>query len=488
MIIKFFRIGAFSVLFFSLFSLFSLLAFAQNNSGADILTLRNGDSYNGTVAHEYFSIETEYGLVKIPYLAMAKLQLGNKNQNDMIETQQGELLVGKLLDKEFTLLRVLGPALPIAKEDILDIDFTTRASRHRFKNARDSIETEDGMRFFGQIAENSFILKNSQSIRLINREDIHIIDIASLDDGQELLTQVTLNNGQVFTGHLNLEVIKMKNRFGQKLNLPLGKISTLALSVNHNFKQANFHYRRHLQPENIIIDFLTDDTPGPEMLILRGGSFVRGQKQGDRDELPGPTKPGPFAIGIYEISFAQYDKFCEETNRKKPDDGEFGRGNRPVINVSWKDAKAYTEWLSRKTRKTYRLPSDAEWEYATRGGTATRYWWGEELLPGKANCAGCGSIWDGEKTAPVGRFRPNPYGLHDTAGNVFEWVEDCFHNDFLKAPLNGTPYVIPGCGQRVIRGGAWSFPPNEVRSANRWRDIPSRHSDDTGFRVVRELD
>ena len=105
----------------------------------------------------------------------------------------------------------------------------------------------------------------------------------------------------------------------------------------------------------------------------------------------------------------------------------------------------------------------------------------------RANCEGCGSLWDGEKTAPVGRFSANAFGLHDTAGNVFEWVADCYHNTFEHAPANGAALDKPGCGKRVIRGGAWSFPPKEIRSANRWRDFPARRSDDTGFRVVREI-
>jgi len=466
------------------YSIFNI-AIAQNNSGVDVLTLKNGDSYNGTVAHETFTLQTYYGIIQVPYVAMSLLQLGTQ---DTIQTHQGETFFGRLLDKEFTLLRVLGPALPIITTDIKDISFTTRPTRQPTFKAPDSIETENGMRFFGEILDTDFMLKGSDSVQLINRKDIHLIDIASFSEGQEHLCQITLNNGQVLYGEINNSHFQLKTRFGQTLQAPIGEISTLAFATNNNHTNLHFNHRRRLSPGNIIQDYLTDETAAPEMLILRGGRFIRGQKQGDRDELPAATNPGPFAIGIYEISFTQYDKFCDETNRKKPDDGGFGRGNRPVINVSWKDAKAYTEWLSRMTRKTYRLPTDAEWEYAARGATSTIYWWGNELQTGKANCSGCGSIWDGEKTAPVGRFLPNPYGLHDTAGNVFEWVEDCFHNDFLKAPEDGSAHVIPDCGQRVIRGGAWSFPPAEIRSANRWRDIPSRHSDDTGFRVVRELD
>jgi formylglycine-generating enzyme required for sulfatase activity len=230
---------------------------------------------------------------------------------------------------------------------------------------------------------------------------------------------------------------------------------------------------------------------GPRLIALGGGAFSRGDLQGDGDgdeQPPVKVQLAPFAIGIYEVTFDEYDQFCEDTGYPKPDDQAWGRGSRPVVNVSWEDAKAYLEWLSRRTEQRYRLPTDAEWEYAARAGTSSRYWWGNEPAPYRANCAECSSLWDGEKSAPVGRFLPNPFGLHDTAGNVFEWVEDCWVDNFSELSLDGKVPDQTACGKRVIRGGAWSFPVKEVRSANRWRDFPSRSSDDTGFRVVRELD
>ena len=193
-------------------------------------------------------------------------------------------------------------------------------------------------------------------------------------------------------------------------------------------------------------------------------------------------------MGLYEVSFEEYDLFCAATGRTRPDDSDWGRGRRPVVNVSWKDAVAYAEWLSGRTGRRYRLPTDAEWEYAARAGSATRFWWGDELQAGRANCEGCGTPWDGEKSAPVGMFEPNSFGLHDTAGNVFEWVADCWLGSFADAPEDGSAVEKPDCVSRVIRGGAWSFPVHEIRSANRWRDFSTRRSDDTGFRLVRELE
>ncbi|CRI63903.1 conserved exported hypothetical protein [Thiocapsa sp. KS1] len=241
-------------------------------------------------------------------------------------------------------------------------------------------------------------------------------------------------------------------------------------------------------------DSLSGGGQAPELMALPSGRFIRGDLQGnstDVDEKP-PTDvilSRPFAIGVYEVTFDEFDAFCDATGRAKPDDSGWGRGRRPVVNVTWNDAVAYTRWLSAQTGHLYRLPTDAEWEYAARAGTDTRFWWGDDLGVDLANCAGCGSAWDGYETAPVGSFQPNPFGLYDTAGNVFEWVADCFAETFAKAPADGSAHENPaGCGQRVYRGGSWSFPPREVRSANRWRDFPTGSSDDMGFRVVRELD
>jgi formylglycine-generating enzyme required for sulfatase activity len=146
-----------------------------------------------------------------------------------------------------------------------------------------------------------------------------------------------------------------------------------------------------------------------------------------------------------------------------------------VINVSWDDARVYAAWLSKQTGKRYRLPTEAEWEYAARAGTATAYWWGDEIRQDSkvwANCyEGCGSRWDGKQMAPVGSFRASPFGLYDTAGNVWEWVQDCWHNGYQGAPSDGSAWGAggrAGCGRRVLRGGSWCIIPAPLRSAYRY--------------------
>ncbi|MEN8131340.1 MAG: SUMF1/EgtB/PvdO family nonheme iron enzyme [Pseudomonadota bacterium] len=241
----------------------------------------------------------------------------------------------------------------------------------------------------------------------------------------------------------------------------------------------------------------------PEMLLMPGGSLMMGSPDAlgpDADpDAQGNEFPQhkrifikPFLIGKYEVTFAQYDVFARATNRNLPDDQGWGRGKRPIINVSWQDAVAYTKWLSQQTGKeNFRLPTEAEWEYAARAGTKTRYWWGDELGKNRANCSGCGSEWDGTQSAPVGSFDPNAFGLYDTAGNVWEWVQDCWHDNYHAAPEDGNLAWMEQdggfCDPRVVRGGSWFSLPQYARSAARdgsWR-LGKIHI--RGFRLARDL-
>ena len=243
-------------------------------------------------------------------------------------------------------------------------------------------------------------------------------------------------------------------------------------------------------------DALKGGGEGPEMVVLPTGSFRMGDLsgEGDADERPVRTVTisRPIAMGKYEVSFAEYEKFVSAIGAKahfavRPDAEGWGRGNRPVINVNWHDARDYAAWLSRQTGKRYRLPSEAEWEYAARAGTTTRYSWGNEIGANRANCAGCGSDWDDEKTAPVGSFAANGFGLYDMHGNVFEWVEDCVHANYEGAPTDGSVWAGGDCDLRISRGGCWHFSPQSLRSAYRDMDPPSYRYHLVGFRLVRDL-
>ena len=196
-----------------------------------------------------------------------------------------------------------------------------------------------------------------------------------------------------------------------------------------------------------------------------------------------------FALSKHEVTFDDWDACVRHggCNGYRPDDEGWGHSSRPVINVSWEDAQSFVAWLSRVTGDIYRLPTEAEWEYAARAGTETEYSWGNGIGNSRANCDGCGSQWDDEMTAPVGSFSPNGFGLHDMHGNVSERVEDCWNDSYAGAPSNGSAWLSGDCGGRVIRGGSWTYLPIGLRSAFRLMYSTGVGSNNLGFRAARTL-
>jgi formylglycine-generating enzyme required for sulfatase activity/serine/threonine protein kinase len=237
----------------------------------------------------------------------------------------------------------------------------------------------------------------------------------------------------------------------------------------------------------IFHDYLQDNSLGPEMVWIPAGRFQMGdiQGQGDNDEQPMRwVSVEKFAIGRTEVTFAEYDRFAEATGREKPDDNGWGRGNRPVINVSMADATAYAAWLSQQTKQQYRLPTEAQWEYAARAGTETLYWWGNEIGLNRANCDGCGSQWDNQKTAPVGSFAPNPFGLYDTVGNVWEWTCSEYQEKYYGKEQDCA--TIPNITTvHVERGGSLYNYPKALRAANRYKKPYEYRNPSVGFRLSR---
>ena len=240
-------------------------------------------------------------------------------------------------------------------------------------------------------------------------------------------------------------------------------------------------------------DALLSGGSGPEMVVIPAGSFRMGCVSGvDCGIYAKPvhwvTIAEAFAVGRYEVTFGEWDA-CVSAGGcgRRADDGGWGRGNRPAINVSWADAREYVQWLSRQTGAEYRLLSESEWEYAARAGTSTAYSWGNEIGRNRANCDGCGSRWDDESTAPVGSFRPNAFGLYDMHGNVAEWVDDCWNDSYRGAPSDGSARRAGDCSRRVLRGGSWSSYLSWLRSASRMRDSTEFRDSYRGFRVARAV-
>ena len=235
----------------------------------------------------------------------------------------------------------------------------------------------------------------------------------------------------------------------------------------------------------------------PKMVAVPPGSF----QMGSPEEEGGSSAERPvhevtinylLAVGVHEVTFAEWD-YCVDQGgcgNYRPNDEGWGRGNRPVIHVSWHDAQAYLRWLSQKTDKPYRLLTEAEWEYAARAGTTTPFHFGNTISTGQANYDGRSTYGSGtlgiyrKETLSVGSFPANRFGLHDVHGNVIEWVEDCLHTSYEGAPTDGRAWTTgDNCSRRMLRGGSWKNGPARLRSADRDWTMIERRDDDIGFRV-----
>jgi len=260
---------------------------------------------------------------------------------------------------------------------------------------------------------------------------------------------------------------------------------------------------KHYNPGDTIQDHLKDDELAPELVVVPAGTNTLGDTTGEGIEIERPTYKvtieKPFAIGKYEVTFAEYDYYCEQTGCKRSVDEGWGRGKRPVIGVTWYDAVAYIKWLSLQTGENYFLPSEAQWEYSARAGTQTNYWWGNKPGDKLAQCGDCAAIHrckdckdvplldDG--TVLIGSFKANPFGLYDVHGNVMEWTADCANKSNSNQPSNGSPRLDGDCTKHIIKDGSWWNNSRFIRSSVRGSAIEGSNykSKHLGFRVARQV-
>jgi formylglycine-generating enzyme required for sulfatase activity len=227
----------------------------------------------------------------------------------------------------------------------------------------------------------------------------------------------------------------------------------------------------------------------PTMIVVRAGKFWMGspESEKDRNNDEGPehvvTIGQPFAVGKNPITFTEWDSCVAAGACPKAEDSGWGRDDRPVTNVTWDEAKIYSTWLAKRTGKPYRLLTEAEWEYAARGGIPGRYAFGDEETQ-LGEYAWFSQNSD-SKTQPVGTKKPNAFGLYDMHGNVWQWVEDCYKDNYSGAPTDGSAAITEDCSRRVLRGGSWSGEPDMLRSANRNGFITLFRIGNVGFRVGR---
>jgi formylglycine-generating enzyme required for sulfatase activity len=238
----------------------------------------------------------------------------------------------------------------------------------------------------------------------------------------------------------------------------------------------------------------------PEVVVAPAGKFTMGSPAGEDERFAGETQvpvsiPAPFAVGRYAVTFAEWDACVADggCNGYTPADQYWGRGKQPVINVNWNDAQAYVRWLSGKTGQTYRLLSESEREYVARAGTTTPFWWGKSISPAQANYDGSAEPYKGgsskgeyrQRTVAVDSFKPNPWGLYNVHGNVWEWTQDCWNGSNYGNPGDGKARTSGDCTRHVLRGGSWGSAPKNLRSAFRFTDFD--RSVIFGFRVARSV-
>jgi formylglycine-generating enzyme required for sulfatase activity len=231
----------------------------------------------------------------------------------------------------------------------------------------------------------------------------------------------------------------------------------------------------------------------PEMIVIPPGEFVMGSPEAEKGRAAneGPqhrvTIARAFAISRYDVTFDEWDACISVGACSQVSDSGYGRRTMPVTNVTWDDAQRYVAWLAKMTGRPYRLLSEAEWEYAARAGTTTTYFWGNEIGTGNGNCMGCGSEWENRGPAPIGSFKPNAFGLYEMSGNVWQWLQDCFHPDYNGAPADGSAWTSGDCSLRTDRGGSWISGPQNMRLAFRGSYPAGSRNYSLGIRVGRTL-
>ena len=232
----------------------------------------------------------------------------------------------------------------------------------------------------------------------------------------------------------------------------------------------------------------SQEIPLPEMVLIPGGETEVGSLIDFRAQPIHRVEIESFYISKFEITFEQFDAFSEATDKAKRNDLGWGRGDNPVVDVSWEDATEYAEWLSSITGETYRLPTEVEWEYVARANNyLAQYSWGDEIGANRANCRDCGSQWDGLSTAPVGSFEPNSFGVHDMHGNVWELTSNCYTPTYYEAVSYSGESANPDCKGVVVRGGSWDTDAEKLKI---WSRDPNRKDNaynDVGIRLVKEF-
>jgi len=462
----------------------------------DILLLRNGDKLTGTVVNENFSIRTSYAhiVIESKYIAGINLE-GGANNIESIITVNNNRFSGFIDDAFISFKLTNGPQLEIRREKVLKIVFRQRPQETTGMKWRQFMQLKNGDYFHGQILTKDITISTTYAkipLDFATTESITLIGDANP------LTTVKMTNGDTVQGILETEDIEIELDVGSVIEVYQDRIDRI-------------FFKEGYVPDSIPSIVTSSAAAKGNLLLVEKGSFTMGDTWGGGDSDEKPTHKVTFTYNFYirkyETTFDEYDAFCEATGKSSADDENWGRGNRPVINVSWNDAIAYCNWLSDKEKLPkaydsngnlldkngsittdpskvvgYRLPTEAEWEYAARGGKKSKGY----RYSGSDNVDEV--AWyeqnSGGMTQEVGKKAPNELGIYDMSGNVWEWCSDMFRDYSSSAQTN--PYNNSG-SYRVFRGGSWYSIATYVRVALRNGGSPTNTVIYLGFRIARTV-
>lgn len=332
----------------------------------------------------------------------------------------------------------------------------------------DDFDVDSWDRILAQEADEYFAQATSEYQILIQRYDEKIADLDNVLLAKQA-AELTLNTWE--------SILPVKGRALQTAKnasdaWDVGKVQFLALMFDQagaHFQKAQAGWLKAYEEGLIALSF-------PSMVKVVGGEFTMGDEAGigDKDERPLKLfKVSNFNMSRNEVTFSQYDTYARANNLPLPRDEGWGRGDRPVINISWQQAQGFVKWLSTKTGKHLRLPKEVEWEYAAKAGQPDPFNHSDQV-GSLANCEGC-YRWGNTESTPVGQFPANPFGLHDMQGNVWEWTNDCYEEN------------SEGCQKISVRGGSWYDLPSQLRASNRSKADLDKQSNRIGFRIVEDL-
>ena len=464
--------------------------------------MSNGDILKGILDLDPIPLQINYDLLLIPKNRVRYLTRHAEQANkSVLSTVTGEQLSGKLIGDELAIFFDDGMLGSIQSDKInkLQIGDQSRARTSKFSSMIAS-HSED--HFYAELTTTEFVIQTTYGICTLNIQTIERIEFKG---DREIIAKIKFNQsaGKIH-GILNDANINLMTEWGQPLTLhasELASITTVSEMLPISSIQTKKTEADQCRGENScqsinknLISFddqLKDGRLGPDLLIIPAGTYVMGSPASEvgreiDEHQHSVSIDRPFTMSRFEITFTEYDYFANATQRAKPYDQGWGRASRPVVNVSVVDAMAYAHWLSLKTGKKYRLPTEAEWEYAARAGVKTAYWWGNEIDFYKTICDGCGSQWDNLSTAPVGMFLSNDFGLHDMLGNVKELTCSRYVQIYNGSEKHCAKNLLDNTFV-AIRGGSWKNHPFRLRAAAREKLIANESNEMIGFRLVREL-